>query len=103
MKCKVVKRYIDRETRELHEYGEVVEVTDARFKEISAAGKYLEALADDAPGEKPLDKMKVDELKEYAAAQGIDLGDAKTKAEIIEAIKAAEDAAGGEGTADGEE
>lgn len=105
MKCKVVKRYIDRETRELHEYGEVVEVTEARFKEISAAGKYVEVIADDAPGEKPLDKMKVDELKEYASAHGIDLGDAKTKAEILEAIKAAETtgSAEGEDAAEGEE
>lgn len=104
MKCKVAKRFIDRETKKLREVDEVIEVTDARFKEISAAGKYLKVLADDAPGEKPLDKMKVDELKEYATAQGIDLGDAKTKAEIIEAIKAAEtaDDAEGEGDADGE-
>ena len=34
--------------------------------------------------------MKVDELKEYANANGIELNDAKTKAEILEAIKAAE-------------
>lgn len=33
------------------------------------------------------DGMTVSELKEYAKAQGIDLGAAKKKAEIIEAIK----------------
>lgn len=92
MKVKVVKRFVDKETRELHEYGDVIEVTEERFKEISAAGKYVEALADDTKEEKPLDKMKVDELKEYAAAQGIELNDAKTKAEILEVIKAAENA-----------
>lgn len=38
----------------------------------------------------PLDfeRMKVEQLKEYAAAGGIDLGKAKTKAEIIAAITA---------------
>jgi len=38
----------------------------------------------------PLDAMKVDELKAYAAANGIDLGKATTKADIRDAIKAAE-------------
>lgn len=100
MKVKVVNRFVDKETRQLHEYGEVIEVTEARFKEISAAGKYVEAVAEEPeekPEEKPLDKMKVDELKEYAKAHEIELGEAKTKAEILEAIKAAEAAEGAEG------
>lgn len=91
MKVKVVNRFVDKETRQLHEYGEVIEVTEARFKEISAAGKYVEAIADE-PTEKPLDKMTVAELKEYAKANEIDLGEAKTKAEILDAIKNAENA-----------
>ena len=40
MKVKVVNRFVDKETKQLHEYGEVIEVTEARFAEISAAGKY---------------------------------------------------------------
>lgn len=92
MKVKVVKRFVDKETKELHEANEVIEVTEARFEEISAAGKYVEKLPDDAQEEKPLEKMKVDELKEYAEAHEIELNGAKTKAEILEAIKAAEDA-----------
>lgn len=92
MKVKVVNRFIDKETRQLHEYGDVIEVTEARFKEISAAGKYVKPLEDDAQDVKPLDKMKADELKEYAQAQGIELDEGATKAEIIKAIKAAEDA-----------
>ena len=91
MKVKVVNRFVDKETRQLHEYGEVIEVTEARFAEISAAGKYVEKVPDEEPGEKPLDKMKVEELKEYAKANDIELGEAKTKAEILEAIKAAEE------------
>jgi len=90
MKVKVVNRFVDKETKQLHEYGEVIEVTEARFKEISAAGKYVEKVEYAEPEEKPLDKMKVDELKEYAKAHEIELGEAKTKPEILEAIKAAE-------------
>lgn len=38
----------------------------------------------------PLKKMTVDELKEYAANNGIDLGEATKKAEILAVIQAAE-------------
>ena len=38
----------------------------------------------------PLKKMTVDELKEYAATNGIDLGEATKKADILAAIQAAE-------------
>lgn len=92
MKVKVVNRFVDKETKELHEYGEVIEVTKARFDEISSAGRYVEAIKDDAQEEKPLGKMKVDELKEYAQAHDIELNESATKAEIIETIKAAESA-----------
>lgn len=39
---------------------------------------------------KPLDEMKVDELKAYAAERNIDLGEAKNKADILKAIQEAE-------------
>ena len=38
----------------------------------------------------PMKKMTVDELKEYAAQNGIDLGEATKKADILAAIQAAE-------------
>lgn len=38
----------------------------------------------------PLKKMTVDELKEYAATNGIDLGKATKTADILAAIQAAE-------------
>ncbi len=41
-----------------------------------------------------LDDMSLAELKEYADAHGIKLGSARTKAAIIEAIKASENAEG---------
>lgn len=40
-----------------------------------------------AQEQEPLHEMTVAELKEYAAAHGIDLGDAKKKSEIVEAIQ----------------
>lgn len=43
------------------------------------------------PQEEPLDEMKVPELKAYAETHGIDLGEAKKKAEILAAIKTAQD------------
>ena len=39
---------------------------------------------------KPLDEMKVDELKAYAAEHNIDLGEAKNKADILKTIQEAE-------------
>ena len=39
---------------------------------------------------KPLDKMKVDELKAYAAENNIDLGEATKKADILKIIQEAE-------------
>jgi len=104
MKAKVVNRFVDKNTRHLHEAGDVIEVTEARFAEISAAGRYVERLADDVQEDKPLDKMTVAELKEYATAHDIALDDAKTKkAEILEAIKAAEAAEAAEAAADAAE
>ena len=63
----------------------------------------MEKLPDDTQEEKPLEKMKVDELKEYANAHEIELNDAKTKAEILEAIKAAEAAEAVEAVEDAED
>lgn len=42
--------------------------------------------------DKPLDKRTVEQLKAYAAAQEIDLGEASKKADILAVISAAEDA-----------
>ena len=38
----------------------------------------------------PIDEMKVDELKAYAAEHNIDLGEAKNKADILKTIQEAE-------------
>ncbi len=39
---------------------------------------------------RPLDKLRMDELKSYAAERGIELGDASSKADILKAIQEAE-------------
>jgi len=54
---------------------------DLRSGALVAVGAAAPAEADEAPAVN-LDAMKKDELIAYAAEQGIDLGDATTKAEI---------------------
>lgn len=39
---------------------------------------------------RPLDKLRMNELKSYAAERGIELGDASSKADILKAIQEAE-------------
>ena len=44
MKVKVLKRFIDKETRQMHEPGETFELTESRLKEIQAAGDFIEVI-----------------------------------------------------------
>ena len=58
-----------------------------------AVASKLEGLGHTVEGEadaKPIDEMKVDELKAYAAEHNIDLGEAKNKADILKTIQEAE-------------
>ncbi len=66
-----------------------VEVDDKNVKEVLATG-YFEVVEETAEEEKLLEDMKVAELDAYAEENGIDLGEAKNKAEKIETIKNAE-------------
>lgn len=95
MKAKVVKAFPGRPDHEALtrtiEVDEIIEgelagvaVRENWAKEIQPSTEY-ESSSDDVD----LEKLKVDELKERAAAEGIDLGEAKTKAEIIAVIVAA--------------
>lgn len=58
-----------------------------RRRELAAAA-IMEKQAEQTV-EKPLVEMTVSELKEYADQHGIDLGEAKKKAEILAMIQAA--------------
>lgn len=42
MKVKVIKEFVDIHTGELHTIGSSFECTDARYKEIESAGKFVE-------------------------------------------------------------
>lgn len=59
---------------------------EALASKLKDLGHTVEGEAD----AKPLDKMKVDELKAYVAEHKIDLGDAANKADILKTIQEAE-------------
>lgn len=56
-------------------------------KDVESAANPVKKVEEGA-AEKPLEKMNLEELKAAAAAEGIDLGAAGTKAQIVTAIKA---------------
>lgn len=61
------------------------------YSETSIRAKCAACLDSINKQEQPLDSLTVQELKAYAEAHGIDLGEAKKKAEILAAIEAAQD------------
>lgn len=66
----------------------VIETNDTALADkLKGLGHIVEGKAD----AKPLDEMKVDELKAYAAEHNIDLGEAKSKADILKAIQEAKE------------
>lgn len=44
MKVKVIQTFRDRETKKVRPVGEIFECSDKRFKEIKAAGNYVEVI-----------------------------------------------------------
>ena len=44
MKVKVLKRFIDKETKKLNKPNTIIDVTESRLKEIQAAGNYVEVV-----------------------------------------------------------
>lgn len=68
-----------------------ITVSDDVAKQLKEQGQ----LADDSDGD-DLDGLKVAELKQVAEHEGVDLGEATTKAAIADAIRAHRDAADGE-------
>ena len=59
---------------------------EALASKLKDQGHTVEGEAD----AKPIDEMKVDELKAYAAEHNIDLGEVKNKADILKTIQEAE-------------
>lgn len=63
------------------------EVLAAHGFTVDGANKAPQA---EIPGDKPLEQWTKAQLKAYAAARGIDLGEAKKNEEIVAVIKAAD-------------
>lgn len=95
MKAKVVKAFPGRPDREaLTRTIEVGEEIGGELAAVAVREGWAEEVGETAGNEGDgahvdLEKMKVGELKDHAAALGVDLGDANTKAEIIAAIATA--------------
>lgn len=69
--------------------GNVFSADEADVKSMLQLVTVIGESKDPEGAEKSVDKMKIDELKEHAALHEIDLGEAKTKPEILAVIKAA--------------
>lgn len=110
MRVKVLKNFIDKETKEYHKVGTqrkptIIDVSEERAKEILTAGNYIEVVENEPDAENDaeqeegtvkthseilddvLEGMTVAELKEHAEKYEVDLNGARTKADISEAIK----------------
>ena len=55
MKVKVLKKFRDKNTRIIHKTNEIIEVSEKRFNEISAAGPFIEKIevVEETTDEKP--------------------------------------------------
>lgn len=109
MYAKVTREFVDKHTKEIHKVGSVFECSEVRFAEIQAvsprlamrvempsednAGDLSGKAAEKAAGginalEKPLERMTVRELREYAdKAHKLTFGAGTTKAKMIEEIR----------------
>ena len=67
--------------------GEEFEIDDAGYERIANHLEVVDAVENAA--DEPIEEMKVEELKAYAAKHNIDLAGATTKADILAAIQAA--------------
>lgn len=112
MKVKVMRKFRDKYTNEIYQRGQVLEITEARHREIMLKGKFVFRLSEDAQNAasdntntlssndtetlsgdpaKPDDgfeAMSVRELKEYAdKTYKLTFKAGTKKAEIIEALR----------------
>ena len=100
MKVIVNKKFVDKETGELHKVGDEIEVTEERLAEIQSVSKELvTAVQEQEPESKEaaeiididtnVEDMTVAQLREVAAQLGIATTTKMKKAELIELIEAA--------------
>lgn len=83
MKVKVVKKFIDKYTKEVYETGQIIDITHERYEEINstAHGVLVEKL-----DKINLESMTKKELVEYAKNKGIELNMRMTKAEMLKEL-----------------
>ena len=99
MKVRVLKAFIDKEAKVRRRTGDTFDCDDKRYKEITEAGRYIEAVTDDKNGEpqkddgdvntdaKRLEGMSAAELREYADNRfKLAFPENTKKAEMIAAI-----------------
>ena len=83
MKVKVLRKFRDKYTKQVYDKGQIIEVTNVRYKEINstAYGILVEKL-----NEIDVGNMTKKELVEYAKNKGIELDMRMTKAEMIKEL-----------------
>ena len=98
MKVIANKRFVDKETGELHKVGDEIEVTEERLAEIQSVSKELVIAVQEPESEETaeiididtnVEDMTVAQLRELAAQLGIATTTKMKKAELIELIEAA--------------
>ena len=98
MKVIVNKKFVDKETGELHKADDEIEVTEERLAEIQSVSKELVSVIEDDEAEEAaeiididtnVEDMTVAQLRKVAAQLGITTTTKMKKVELIELIEAA--------------
>ena len=87
MKVKVTHKFKDKYTEITHMKGEVLEISEERYQEISSVGDFVQIVPEAATSD-AFDEMSIRELKEYAdKAYKLAFKNGMKKSEIIEELR----------------
>lgn len=87
MKVKVTHKFRDKYTGKIYAKGDVLEITEERYQEISSVGNFVQIVPEDASSD-AFDEMSIRELKEYAdKAYKLAFKNGMKKSEIIEELR----------------
>ena len=97
MKVKILKKFIDKKTKEIRHKGDIVEYSEERFQEIYNADRNLVEKFNEEKEEATdtedvmcdiaqLKKKTKEELLELATQQGIEVNESMKKDELIAAL-----------------
>ena len=84
MRVKVLKRFVDKYTKDLHEVGTELEISKKRYEEINSAS--FNVLVEEVEAMPDFNSMTKKELVEYAKEKGMELEAKMTKAEMIKEL-----------------